>query len=242
MSVSDTLELADVIRNAIASAAIDVHTSIPARVESYDPVKQVANVRPMIKRVLRTEAGERRAEELPVIPCVPVTFPSANGFMITFPVKKGTTGLLTFSETSIDRWRATGQSVDPGDTRRHSLTGATFAPGLRVASDPLANASADNMVMGSDAGDGKVELSASLVSIGGALAAVQGIGLGTALDTWAAAITAHLVLIQAWALLHFHDLPPGTPTTPPIIPPIGPPPPPVPPVPPPLASKHKVQP
>lgn len=147
--IVDSPELATVIRDAMTTRLVDVHTGIPAIVESYDNDAQTANVRPELSRIVRDGAGVRRTEELPVIPCVPVVFLSAGPFFISFPVTKGTTGMLFLAEYSIDRWRA-GSPGDPGDERRHGLSGATFVPGLRVSGAALGSTSGSAIRLGHD--------------------------------------------------------------------------------------------
>lgn len=133
-----TPSMAELIRRAIDSRLVDVHTSIPGRVEAYDEATQTVDVAPQIKRAIRTDAGAKVLEDLPVIPSVPVAFLRAGAFFITVPIVKGDTGLIIFSERATDTWRATGRASDPGDQRPLGLSGASFLPGLSPASAALA--------------------------------------------------------------------------------------------------------
>lgn len=142
--ISDSPALADVVSQAMQDQLLDVHTSMPGRIESYDRATQTANVRPQLKRVLRRRNGERVVEELPVIPCVPVQFPRVGSFFIHFPVKEGDFGTLLFSEYDIGRWRTIGDVVDPGDTRRHGLSGPVFLPGVFPQASPIPDADLDD--------------------------------------------------------------------------------------------------
>jgi len=151
MAEDSVPELATLIWSAIQTQLVDVHTAIPGRVESYDVTRQVANVKPMLRRVLRSEEMDRITEELPVIPCVPVAWLKGGGAFVTLPLAVGDTGLLIFAEHLIDRWRATGEDVDPGDLRRHDLSGAVFYPGLSTAANQIQNSSATEMRFGLDA-------------------------------------------------------------------------------------------
>lgn len=148
--ITDSPDLGTMIGQAIDSRLVDVHTSMPGRVESYDRVTQTASIRPQLKRVLRRRDGTRVAEELPVIPSVPVRFPRVAGFFIHFPIAVGDFGTLVFAEYDIGRWRTIGDVVDPGDTRRHGLSGAEFVPGVfpRGSAIPDSDLSADQMRMG----------------------------------------------------------------------------------------------
>lgn len=125
---------------------------MPGRVESYDVALQVADVKPQLLRVARDEDGERVPEDLPVIPSVPVIFPGGGGHFITFPIATGDFGMLLFGEYAIDRWRVAGEAVDPGDERRHGLSGAVFLPGLRTRAGTNADADGTNLALGKEGG------------------------------------------------------------------------------------------
>lgn len=148
----DSPTLGSLIGEAIASALIDVHTAMPGTVEAYNAETKLADVRPALRRVLHTDADERVAEELPIVPSVPVAFPAAGPWILKFPVPVGSTGLLLFSEYGIDQWRASALDGDPGDTRRHGLAGAIFLPGLRTRTGAIADDNADDLVLGRDGG------------------------------------------------------------------------------------------
>lgn len=150
--MGETPTMAEVIRSAIESNRSDIHTAIPACVMSYDAATQTADIKPEIKRVIRTRLGEPVEEALPVIPAVPVVFPGSGEFFMSFPVQPGDTGMLIFCERNIDRWRETEGDVNPGDQRAHGLAGATFHPGLRRTANALADANGSNMAFGRDGG------------------------------------------------------------------------------------------
>lgn len=146
-------ELAAVIASAIETRLVDVHVSLPGRVESYDVSTQRANVKPMLRRVLRRENMERVTEELPVIPSVPVLWPRGGGAFVSLPLAAGDFGLLVFADYSIDRFRSTGEDVDPGDERRFDLSNAVFYPGGPFpSSGKLADADGSHVRIGFDGG------------------------------------------------------------------------------------------
>jgi len=151
MREDDSPELAGVIGSAIESKLVDVHTALPGRVESYDAGRQVADVKPMLRRVIRQEDQTRVAEELPVIPCVPVLWSRGGGAFAALPLAAGDFGLLLFTEYSADRFRATGDDVDPGDERRFDLANAVFLPcGIYPSSEALADVDAGEVRIGLD--------------------------------------------------------------------------------------------
>ena len=144
---------AEILVAAIRAELRDVHVCLPGKVTRYDAAKQQADIQPLLK-VARTDEDEARiVEDLPVITNVPVVFPGAGGYRITFPVAKGDTGVLLFSEASLDTWLAQGGSVDSKDDRRLSLADGIFLPGLRDFAHALTSAPTDHATIGKD--DGK---------------------------------------------------------------------------------------
>ena len=148
---------AEVIVAAIESALLDVHVMLPGRVAKYNSATQTATVELQVKRVL--PQGNRFAtEDLPVLENVPVAFMRTNEFMITVPVKEGTTGMVIFSEMSLDQWRSKGTNTSPGDIGRHTLTGGVFQPGLSPVAQTILPATlggddiGEDLVMGSIGG------------------------------------------------------------------------------------------
>lgn len=143
-----TPTLAEVLQVAMDEYHSDVWVALPGRVESYDATTRKASVAPITRRAYSDEDGTRVAERLPVVPDVPVLFPGAGAFSITWPLSVGDTGLLVFTSASLDVWLATGASdVDPNDARRSTLTDGVFLPGLRPFASPGSATHATAMVL-----------------------------------------------------------------------------------------------
>jgi hypothetical protein len=124
---SATPDLFQVITEIVRWQLAELNTAIPARVLSYDPATQSADVQPLLKRRLKNGQVLSRA----AITGVPVVFPAAGGGIITFPIQAGDTVLLIFSQRSIDRWvQSDGGEVDPLDNRMHAISDAIAIPGL----------------------------------------------------------------------------------------------------------------
>ncbi len=129
--MSQTPTLPELLRTILDAQLNDIHISMPARVETYDASKLSVNVQPLIKRAFTDEAGDRQTEAFPVIPNVPLIFPGAGAYRITFPVKKGDLVTLLIAEASLDKWLETESVVDPLDDRRNMMIDAQAIPGLR---------------------------------------------------------------------------------------------------------------
>lgn len=145
--MASTPTLVESLRRALDARASEICTAIPARVESYDSETQRCSAQPLIRRGFEDETGARQAERLPVITDVPVVFPGAGSYSITFPVAKGDSVLLVFSQASLDKWLSGGGDVDPLDDRKHALTDAIAIPGLRHRAHPSGGIDAAALVI-----------------------------------------------------------------------------------------------
>jgi len=163
--------LPTVLNSALVKRMRGVRVALPARVESYDPTTQQITAQPLVLEGYVAEEGERATERLPAIAGVPVVFPGAGGFRVTFPIAVGDTVLLVFASSSIDRWLALGGEVDPADDRRHALSDAIAIPGLRDFAHALGNAPSSTMSIGKDGGP-TIEISGTEIQAGGSGALV----------------------------------------------------------------------
>lgn len=135
--MAQTPSLEEVIEEAVDERLQHVYTAMPGRVEEYDAEFQSVSVKPLVTFERTAQDGSLVADSLPVIGGVPVVFPGAGSFSITFPIEAGTTGLLIFANCSLDQWLANGNEVNPGSDRRHSIADAIFIPGLRPFASPI---------------------------------------------------------------------------------------------------------
>ena len=151
--VSRSPNLAEVIRQAIEYRLADVHTSIPGRVEKIDTETQTVDVKPLIKRQYANPDGSEVIESLPVIPRIPLSFPRAGKYYITWPIKKGDLVELVFTESSRDNYKAgSGKEIEPDDFRRFDLSDAYAIPGAYPESKAIRNFDAENLSLGVDGG------------------------------------------------------------------------------------------
>ena len=191
MSTSRNSTLQDLLARFRSSIVADLHTALPGKIVRYDASTQKADVQLLIKERYNDESGATQARELPVIPAVPVQFPGAGGYRITFPVANNDTGLVVFSEASLDKWLVSGGTVDPSDDRRHDLTDAVFLPGLRDFGHALGSAPTDRATFGKDDGL-QIHVDPSLISIGSNSAAqLEFAALGDTIQTY-------LQTLQIW--------------------------------------------
>ena len=159
-----SLSFTELIKKAVENRLLDVHTAIVARVESYNSEEQTVDVQPQLKRMLEGKDGEQVFEELPIIADVPVLFPRAGGFFISFPIKEGDFVQLFFNESPISDWW--NQEETNIETARHSLGGAVAIPGVYPKEESLQDISTENMVLGKENG-AQIHLLKNEIKLGG---------------------------------------------------------------------------
>lgn len=142
---------AHVIKKAIDNRLLDIHTALIAKVESYDAEKQLVNVAPVLKRSVARRDGDFTHETLPLLCDVPVLFPRAGGYFISFPVKPGDFVQLIINETDIEAWFDESQPSIAHD-ERFTLQGAVALPGIFPQSMALKGAHETNLVLGQEKG------------------------------------------------------------------------------------------
>lgn len=156
--------LAANIKQGVDARLKDLHTSLPGIIVSFDPATQLASVQPAIKRIFKTNDGEKELltpTALPILINVPVQFPRGGGFSLTFPVTKGDECLLVFCERSIDNWHKFGGVKDPGAKRFHDLSDATAFVGISSMVNKIPDYDDTNVQLKKDDGSVKFTLLAN---------------------------------------------------------------------------------
>lgn len=149
----------DLIRGWIEHHLADVHTAMPARVQSYDATTQTATLVPLVRHAVLHGDGSVEREDLPPLPSVPVVWPRFGGHFIAGALAPGDVVLVVFCESDIGPWRAgSGDVSPPADLRRHSLSSGVCIPGIAHSTGALQHAPApsgtDRLVIGDDADEG----------------------------------------------------------------------------------------
>lgn len=155
-----TTTLLNLVRTAVHEDRKRLHTSLPGIIESYDKKTQTASVRAALKRIVRDKGTANTTEvEIPLLVSVPVMFPRAGGFALTFPVAAGDECLLLFAERSLDTWIHLGKERAPNDIRFHDLSDAVAIMGSTSQPGSLSGHSGVNVRLAKDDGTAFVEVS-----------------------------------------------------------------------------------
>jgi len=140
-SLSPDLSL--IIRQAFTNLMKDVHTTAPGLIISFDPVKQSAEVQPLIKRIFveKDVSGNEieRVESVGKLINVPVVFDRGGGFCMTFPVNPGDECEIHYMERCSDLWRQRGGEQIPNAWRMHSYSDAICKVGLSSIPNAITN-------------------------------------------------------------------------------------------------------
>lgn len=166
--MSETPTIVEAIDDLIDARLSEMQVAIPGRVESYNESDQSADVQPMVQRTYLKEDGSRGTETIPVVPKVPVVFPGGGSYGVTFPLSKGDTVLLIFSQASIDKWLDSGRLSDPAFDHHHDISDGIAIPGLRSFNSATSEVSGTALVV-----------SAPEIRIGSAVLALDSVVKGT---------------------------------------------------------------
>lgn len=127
-----------------------IETADVARVISYDRATQTASVQPVTqRRELNPDTDESEYVDAEIINKVPVAFPQAGGFSITWDLNPGDDVLVVYVGRSVDEWAATGSANNqPADVRRQDVNDAIILAGVSSPQNPLSAVAEDAMVFG----------------------------------------------------------------------------------------------
>jgi hypothetical protein len=146
------------LRMALDGHQATVWTALPGIVSAVDLAKQTVSVQPAIQGQVAAADGSLKFVNLPLLVDVPITWPRAGGFALTFPIAIGDEVLVIFSSRCIDAWWQSGGVQPPAEHRMHDLSDgyAILAP----TSQPkkLSGVSATNVQLRDAAGTTFVEI------------------------------------------------------------------------------------
>lgn len=170
---NDNKSLFDAVDRHIKYRLHQMHTAMPAQVTAYDEVTNTCFAKPMIQTPILDDDDDPAYEDWEEIPFVPVCFPRAGDYVITFPLAVGDTVLLVFSEGSTAEWHDANASTQPFDLRRFSagypfaIPGAYPGGAKPLSSDPIDRAArTGGIVIGQHNGENRIEISSSGIKLG----------------------------------------------------------------------------
>lgn len=118
-------------RDLITAARMDMHTSMPGIIQSFDPVRMTCSVQPAIRGAIVQPSGQAQAVDLPLLVDCPVVFPGGGGYILTYPLKAGDEALIIIAERCIDAWWQSGGVQAAAEYRLQDLSDGFVIPGPR---------------------------------------------------------------------------------------------------------------
>lgn len=151
----------------------DLRVAIPCQVVSFDAAAQTITAQPLIRENININSVPTPVE-LPQLIYVPVMFPRAGGFALTFPISTGDECLVVFADMCIDAWWQNSGVQNQEDHRRHDLSDgfAIFAPTSQP--NKLTGYATSTVQLRSDDGSTIIELANGAVNITAATITVNG--------------------------------------------------------------------
>lgn len=154
----------DLYRKMLSSLATNLRVSMPGIIESYDPATQTATIQPAIREKVNIN-GNQEWTEIPLLVDVPILFPRAGGYSITFPVSAGDECLVFFADCCYDAFWQSGGVQNQIDRRRHDLSdGLAIVTGISQP-NKLSGVSPSGLQIRNDAGSAVIEIVGGNISI-----------------------------------------------------------------------------
>lgn len=128
-------------------------TAMPAIVQSVNLTAMTCVCQIAVQGRSEDPEGTVSFHNISVIQDVPIVFPSAGGFSITFPITAGDEVLLVFASRCIDSWwQSGGYSNIPMEFRMHDLSDGFAIPGPKSQPNVIGGISATDCQIRNSAG------------------------------------------------------------------------------------------
>lgn len=171
----NTVEL---LTRLISAANVNLRVAMPGIIEDFNAQTQTATVQIAIREKVVLQ-GNPEWTEIPLLVDVPIIFPRAGGYSITFPVRKGDECLVIFADCCYDAFWQSGTVQNQMDRRRHDLSdGMAIVTGISQP-NRLADVSQDSLQIRNDAGTAIMEIQDTTININ---AGNINIGANTTID------------------------------------------------------------
>lgn len=146
------------LRLAMESQQARIWTALPGVVAAVNLAAQTLSVQPTVQGSVASPNGAKQLVNLPLLVDVPIVWPRAGGFALTFPIAAGDEVLVVFASRCIDSWWQSGGIGAPAEARMHDLSDgfAILAP----TSQPkkLTGVSSTNVQLRDESGTTYVEI------------------------------------------------------------------------------------
>lgn len=184
------------MRVALDGRQAQMWTAMPAMVTKVNLTAMTLEVQPTIQGVISNSDGTETNVNLPVLVDVPICFPSAGGFTLTFPIVVNDEVLVIIASRCIDSWWQSGGVGVPIESRMHDLSDGFAILGPKSQPHVITGISTTSAQLRNDSGTtflgptaaGKIEFENATKTLKGVLNGMLGLlsSLESALSSFAA--------------------------------------------------------
>lgn len=135
-------EIYKMLENYRITVLNNIHTMIPGKVLSYDPVKMEASVLPLGRPVIKGQ----ELEPQPIDRC-PVCFSNGSTFSIRNPLKAGDLVIIGFSEVSLEKILTTKQPESTMKSPRFNLSDGIVIGTIDGENDTMPEFNSDDLLI-----------------------------------------------------------------------------------------------
>lgn len=146
------------LRLAMDDKVSSIWTALPGIVSAVNLAANTVSVQPAIQGAVTDANGNVSNVNLPVLVDVPIVFPSAGGFSLTFPIVAGDEVLVIFSSRCIDTWWQSGGVGKQAEARMHDLSDGFAIAGIKSQSTKIDNISNNSVQLRNNDGDAFIEI------------------------------------------------------------------------------------
>lgn len=156
-------------RRMLENHSNNMRVAIPGYIVDFNSSTQTATIQPTIKERLKGTQVD-----LPKLLDVPVQFPKAGGYSITFPVKTGDECLVIFSDMCIDAWYQSGGIQPQLESRRHDLSDGIAILGISSLPNTIKSFSNEGLQLRDESGNTYIQVTDNKISMKATSIDIQG--------------------------------------------------------------------
>ena len=155
----------EAFRQAFEGQQVQMWTAIPGYIVDVDLDAMTCSVQPTISSTTVLPDGTRKPQNLPILINVPIIFPSAGGFTITFPIAANDEVLVVFSSRCIDSWWLYSGVQQPMEGRMHDLSDGFAFPGPKSVPNTIGGISSTHLQIRNNAGTTYFQLGSNKMNL-----------------------------------------------------------------------------
>lgn len=145
---------------ALDNFSSDLRFCEPGIIQSFNSTKQTVEVKLALRERVKDKDGKVSWAEISVLADVPIVFPRAGDYVLTFPVSQGDECLVLFGDKCMDAWWQNSGVQNQMDTRRHDLSDGFALFGCWSQPNVLPNYSTSTVQLRNKAGTAYYEIAA----------------------------------------------------------------------------------